>query len=81
MAFSNAEIQRRYRARCRDRDDAQVRLNTMISVSASAQLKRLSKQLKISQKAVLEILLVEAENKALEAMDRQAESAYFDITQ
>lgn len=80
MALSNAEIQKRYRARCKDRDDIQVRLNTMISVSASAQLKRLSRLLKMSQKAVLEQILAEAEGKALEAMDRQAESTYFSST-
>lgn len=61
---TNAERQRAYRQRhLQDVDGAGERLNMVVSVQAKAQLGRLASHHGISQRAMLERLLAEAERQ------------------
>ena len=62
---TNAERQRAYRQRhLQDVDSIGARLNLVVSVQAKAQLGRLARHHGVSQRAMLERLLAEAEQAA-----------------
>ena len=70
---TNAERQRAYRQRhLQDVDSIGARLNLVVSVQAKAQLRRLARHHGISQRAMVERLLAEAEQASAGA------ARYFD---
>lgn len=79
MALSNADIQRRYRERQKQEDGGE-RLNTIISVSGKRRLERLARHYAVTQRAMLERLLAEAESATVDGLDDPA-VYYDDITQ
>ena len=81
MATSNAARQAAYRARhLRAVDGSGERLNGIITLSAKRSLERLASCYGVTQRAVLEKLLREAENQAITAAGAfpNGQSDYYD---
>ena len=69
MAQSNAERQRAYRVRhLKDENGTGERLNIMLDLHAKRALERLAKCYGVTQRAMLEKLLIQAESAALDAV-------------
>lgn len=77
MAQSAAERQRAHRQRKLDQG-TDVRLDLLLSASAAAALKRLARHHGISQRAMLEQVLAQAEAEAIAGMGDTAR--YFSVT-
>lgn len=75
MAFSNAEIQRRYRER-QKQDGGGERLNTVVGISAKRQLERLARHYGVTQRAMLERVLADTESATVDGLADTA--AYYD---
>ena len=72
MAKTNAERQAAYRARHLHSDDAQgERLNTIVSLHAKRKLERLAACYGVTQRALLEQLLKDAEDEVMRVIDRE----------
>ena len=70
MAKSNAERQKAYRAgRARAGDNGELRINTFVSRSAASNLKRLAKHYGVTQRAMLEQLIHDADKAVSGPMD------------
>lgn len=80
MAMSNAERQRRYRERAyRDPDGHLLtRVTLSLGVSPAAALKRLASGYAITQRELIERLLIEADRAALDRLDPSQYGAYLD---
>src|SRR3954453_11821524 len=81
---TNAERQAAYRRRHLDNpdgddDDRRRRINLIVSVSARYELDRLGACYGVTRRAVLERLLEEAENSAIDALPGRAQRAYYDM--
>ena len=77
---ANAERQAAYRARhlhSPETVDAE-RLNTVVSISAKQALVRLARHYGVTQRAMLERLLADAENAVVDRLKGKAQSAYYD---
>jgi len=74
---TSAERQAAYRQRHLAEGDAE-RLNVIVSTTAKRKLERLARHRGETQRAVLEALLAEAENRAVAKMTAKATRAYFD---
>ena len=70
MAKSNAERQKAYRAgRARAGDNGELRINTFVTTSAALGLKRLAKHYAVTQRAMLERLIADADKAVVAPMD------------
>ena len=82
MATSNAQRQALYRARhLRELDEMLLRLNLMIDLHAKRALERLASGYGVTQRSVLERLLLQAQSLALDAAAVQApngENEFYD---
>ncbi len=80
MALTNAQIQAAYRARhCKDVDSATAsRIDTLIDTTSMTALKRLAASHGISQRAMLQTLINDAEASLLSTLSRKAQSTYYD---
>ncbi len=77
MATTNAERQAAYRAKhLKDVDGVDVRLNIVVHATAKAALKRLSARYGVTQKAMLENLLRDAESVAIDAAGAETSEYY-----
>lgn len=79
MTQSNAERQAAYRARhLKDLDATCERLNLIISMNAKKALERLSSYYAVTQRAMLERLLAEAQRAAISGLTGKEQDAYYD---
>jgi hypothetical protein len=75
MGMTAAERQRAYRQR---RQEDAERLNLVVSVSAKRQLERLARHHGVTQRAMLERLLAEAEGAAVDSLkDSASQTRYY----
>jgi hypothetical protein len=80
MAKSNAERQREYRARhLQDAEGTGERINAVVSLSAKRSLERLASCYGVTQRAMLEQILAEAEDALLCQLSSGKQSKYFDM--
>lgn len=77
MAKSAAERQREFRQR-KLTEGTDARLDVLVSATAAAALKRLARHHGMTQRAMLERVLVDAEGATVAALTDT--SAYFDVT-
>ena len=84
MAKTGAERQREYRLRSNERNnhDGDMRLNTWLRSQAVFALRRLSKSYGVTQREVLERLIIEADATILKTLapDSPELDSYFDVT-
>jgi hypothetical protein len=79
MAKSNAERQAAYRTRhLKDEDGKGERLNLVIDLHAKRALERLATCYAVTQRAMLERILVEAERAALAGVPVSEHAEYYD---
>lgn len=70
MAKTNAERQKAYRAgRARAGDNGELRINTFVATGAALGLKRLAKHYAVTQRAMLERLIGDADKAVSAPMD------------
>ena len=70
MAKSNAERQKAYRAsRLKAGENGELRINTFVTTSAALTLKRLAKHYAVTQRAMLERLIGDADKAVSGPMD------------
>ena len=79
MGKSSALRQADYRAR-HNVAAGVWRLNTVLSVKAKRSLERMAAHSGMSQRALLEQLLIDAEDRALSKLDDQQRDAWFTVT-
>ena len=77
MVKTSAERQAAYRARHLKEGEAE-RINMVVSLSAAMILRRLATHRGITQRQVLESLLVEAQAVATAGMTAEQQNAYYD---
>jgi len=78
MTKTNAELQKAYRERhLKDFDSDNTRLDVVISGPASRALHRMAAQTGLSQRAMLESVLVQAEAAMLAGLDNAAQELYY----
>lgn len=73
----NAKRQAEYRKR-RLKEGSDQRLNVILDLHAKLALERMAKHYSVTNKKVLERLLLEAQSQLLEQMDGQQQSDYYD---
>ena len=82
MSKSNAQRQRDYRERhlksLGEEYDMLERINLMVSYSAKQSLQRLARYSGITQRAVLEKVLSEAEQRLMDTLSGQQQNDYYD---
>jgi hypothetical protein len=79
MGKSGAQRQAEYRQRhLKDETGALERLNLLVQVSAKRQLERLAYCYGVTQRAMLERLLAEAERATLDALSPEEQDDYLD---
>jgi hypothetical protein len=79
LAKSNAERQRAYRERhLNDLEGQGERLNGIIKLSTKRTLERLASCYGVTQRAVLEKIIDEAESRLLSKLGSKKQEAYFD---
>ncbi|HEU4855302.1 MAG TPA: hypothetical protein VFS89_08465 [Nitrosospira sp.] len=79
MAKSNAERQAAYRTRhLKDEDGKGERLNLVIDLHAKRALERLATCYTVTQRAMLERILVEAERAALDSVPVSEHPGYYE---
>lgn len=79
MRKTDAQRQAAYRERnFQAMDGSMVRLNTALSVPAKAQLERLTIRYGVTQRAVLEKLIAQAEREVLNSLPATEQSRYLD---
>lgn len=76
MATTAAERQRAYRQRIRDGQGE--RINLTVSVTTKHQLERLAHHYGVTQRAMLERLLADAEGSVVDGLSGKAAREYFD---
>jgi len=83
MALTNAQIQAAYRARhCKDLETASAsRMDMVIDNSSLMALKRLAAHQGITQRAMLQKLIDDAQRALLNTMDGDQQDAYYDRVQ
>lgn len=70
MAKTSAQRQQAYRAgRARAGDNGELRINTFVATSAALSLKRLAKHYGVTQRAMLERLIGDADKAVVAPMD------------
>ena len=78
MALTNAQIQAAYRARhCQDAQSAR-RLDLVIDADSLTALKRMAAHYRVTQRAMLQKLINEAQTALLHTMDGRQQDAYYD---
>lgn len=83
MAKTSAERQKAYRARRSTAgENGERKLNTWISTGAALALKRLARRYDVTQRDMLERLILEADKKVLDGLDaeRPEWGLYFSVT-
>ena len=80
MALTNAQIQAAYRARhCKDLDTASAsRMDMVIDSDSLTALRRMAAHQGVTQRAVLQKLINEAQTALLHTMDGSQQDAYYD---
>jgi len=79
MAMTNAEKQAAYRERhLTDVEGSGARLNTVIDHSAKLALARLASAYGVSQRAMLELLVRDAEHDLLQGLSDKQRAQYYD---
>lgn len=73
----NAKRQAEYRQR-RLKEGSDQRLNVILDLHAKLALERMARHYSVTNKKVLERLLLEAQSQLLEQMDGQQQSDYYD---
>ena len=81
MAKTNAELQQAYRERhLKDFDNSDnKRLDLVVSGPASRALKRMAARAGVSQRTMLETVLLDAELVLVKGFDREASDAYYQV--
>ena len=79
MALTNAQIQAAYRARhCKDVESATAsRIDTLIDITSMMALKRMAAHHGVSQRAMLQTLINDAQAALLDTLNRKAQSIYY----
>ena len=76
---TNAERQRLFRQRhLHDMDGQAERINTLVTLSAKRSLERLAACYGVTQRAMLERMIAEAENQVLAQLPHRQRSKYYD---
>ncbi len=80
MALTNAQIQAAYRARhCKDLDTASAsRMDMVIDSASLTALRRMAAHQGLTQRAMLQKLINEAQTVLLHTMDGGQQDAYYD---
>jgi hypothetical protein len=79
MAMTNAERQRRYRQKhLKDEAGGKERLNLMLDFRAKLTLDRLTKRYAVTQAELIERLLREEQDRLLDTLDAEEQTAYYD---
>lgn len=83
MALTNAQIQAAYRARnCKDLDTARAsRMDMVIDSTSLMALKRLAAHHGVTQRAMLQTLIDDAQRALLNTLDGSQQDAYYDRVQ
>ena len=83
MRKSNAQRQRAYRDRhltlTDDPDDMRERINQMVSLPAKNALKRLASYYGVTQRAILESAIANAERTLLDTLPGEHQNHYYDM--
>jgi hypothetical protein len=78
MPLTNAQIQAAYRARhCKESDKAR-RLDVVIDADCQTALKRLAEHHRVTQRAMLQRLITDAQTSLLGTLNGAQQDAYFD---
>ena len=79
MARTNAQNQAAYRARhIKGEGGTASRLDVLIADSAKLALKRLVARYRVSNRSMLEALILDAQKALLDTLDADQQSAYYD---
>ncbi len=77
--LSNKQIQAAYRERhLKDEGGTSARLDVLLDSSAKLALQRMTAHYRVSQRAMLEKLITDAQTALLDTMNGDAQSAYYD---
>lgn len=83
MRKSNAQRQHDYRDRhlkqAGEKHEMLERINHMVSLSAKSSLKRLASYYGVTQRAMLESVIAEADNKLINTLTSQQQNDYYDM--
>jgi len=83
MRKSNAQRQHDYRDRhlkqAGEKHEMLERINHMVSLSAKSSLKRLASYYGVTQRAMLERVIAEADNKLINTLTSQQQNDYYDM--
>ena len=83
MRKSNAQRQQLYRDRhlkqLGEKHEMLERINHMVSLSAKSSLKRLASYYGVTQRAMLESVIAEADNKLINTLTSQQQNDYYDM--
>jgi len=83
MRKSNAQRQHDYRDRhlkqAGEKHEMLERINHMVSLSAKSSLKRLASYYGVTQRAMLESVIAEADNKLINTLTSQQQNEYYDM--
>lgn len=78
MAKSNAERQAAYRARhLKDENGMGERISVLLDIHAKRALERLAKRYAVTQRAMLEKLLKDAERAMLDTLTHDEQASYY----
>ena len=78
MAQSNAQRQAAYRARhLKDESGVGERISLLVNIHAKRALERLARRYAVTQRAMLEKLLKEAENNLLDTLTTDEQASYY----
>lgn len=81
MALTNAQIQAAYRARHYKDADTARRLDLVVNSASLTALKRLAAHQGLTQRAMLEKLIDDAQGALLRTLDGGQQNAYYDRVQ
>ena len=83
MRKSNAQRQHDYRDRhlkqAGEKHEMLERINHMVSLCAKSRLKRLASYYGVTQRAMLESVIAEADNKLIDTLTSEQQNEYYDM--
>ena len=79
MAQSNAERQAAYRARhLKDENGTDERLNLLVDIHTKRALERLATRYSVTQRAMLQTLITDAEKALVNTLSSNEQASYYD---
>ncbi len=81
MALTNAQIQAAYRARHIKDSASARRLDLVIDADSVTAIKRLAAHYRVTQRAMLQTIIGDAQQAVLATMDSDRQRAYFESVQ